>query len=79
MSLMQQGSQVARKSVANIPRITGMVISESIFISRYDDDAQVPIRTCRAWGIFVFGIKKAMRAPRSAAGLTMYQSSIKPR
>ncbi|GAG47781.1 unnamed protein product, partial [marine sediment metagenome] len=34
--------------VANIPMAIATVISDRIFISRYDDDAHVLIKTCAA-------------------------------
>ena len=79
ISLTQHGSQVARNSVANIPNTTPTVRSACIFMSRYDIDAHVLIKTWPAWGNFVLGITNAIAIPKNAAGLTMYQSSIKPK
>ena len=79
MSLTVQGTQIAMKRVANIPVAAAIVIPDCIFISRYDDDAHVLIKICPACGNLVRGRKYAIRIPNSAAGLTIYHSSIKPR
>jgi len=79
MSLTQQGSQTAIKRVANIPVAAVIVITDCIFISRYDDDAHVLIKICPACGNFVRGRKYAIKIPNNAAGLTMYHSSMNPR
>ena len=42
---MQQGTQVAINNVANIPIAAAIVTSDSIFISKYDDEAHVLIKT----------------------------------
>ena len=76
---MQQGIQIAINSVVNIAKAAARVISLVTVIKRYDDDAQVLIKTCPAWGSLVLGRKKASRIPSKAAGLIRYHSSMNPR
>jgi len=79
MSLRQQGSQTAINKTKKIPMMTGRLIWPAVFIRMCEQDAQVLMRTWAAWGNLVRGAKYAIMTPSRAAGLTMYQSSIKPR
>ena len=79
MSLIQQGSQTAKKSTARIPAAMAAVSSLCVFIIMWADEAQVLTRTWAAWGSLVSGAKNPSRMPAKAAGLTTYHSSMKPR
>ena len=48
MSLVQQGSHVAKNKVIKIPTIAVMKRSDSIVINKYADDAHVLTKMCPA-------------------------------